>query len=115
MNDQQPQKPLSEHAAISCEEARGSTCLCRCGGLLHGAKRGGASYGKQADGSFVGTPRAFFEHLAEDDPHFILSAEAKAQLRQERKEQKRREREEVAEDQRNGARCASWFLLVGEP
>lgn len=116
MTEQKQKKPLSEQAARSCEEARGPTCHCRCGGMLHGGKRGGTQYGKQADGTFVDTPREFFEQLAEDDPHYLLSAEAKAERSQERKEQKRRAREEelerrwqkIIEMERNAPRGLFW-------
>lgn len=33
-------KPLSFNQARSCEEALRPRCRCRCGGKLHGAKRG---------------------------------------------------------------------------
>ena len=88
-------KPLSEAAARSCEEARGATCHCRCGGAFHGGKRGGSQYGKQTDGTFFDTPREFFEQLPPDDPHYLLSAEIKRQRAEERKAQKRKEREEA--------------------
>jgi len=31
---------LSKRAATRCEEATNPRCRCRCGGALHGAKRG---------------------------------------------------------------------------
>lgn len=34
------QKAMSYSAAMRCEEAREPVCKCRCGGKLHGAKRG---------------------------------------------------------------------------
>ncbi len=78
-------KPLSKLQALNCEQAKEPTCKCRCGGRLHGAKRGGT----------IGDPPAsFFAQLPEDDPHYVPSAEAVAQKRRERLEQKRREREE---------------------
>lgn len=97
MSEKKEKKPLSEAAARSCEEARGPTCHCRCGGTLHGGKRGGTQYGKQADGTFRDTPREFFEQLPEDDPHYLLSAEAKKKRTEERKEQKRKEHQEMME------------------
>jgi hypothetical protein len=54
---------LSERQARNCEEALGKVCRCRCGGALHGAKRSG--------GSSTPTPRAFFEELDEEDPHYL--------------------------------------------
>lgn len=66
-------RALSERQAGNCEEAREPVCRCRCGGALHGARRGSSL--------------AFFSSLPADDPHYIPSAEA-------RKEQKRLEREE---------------------
>lgn len=109
-------KPLSDAAARSCEEARGPSCHCRCGGQFHGGKRGGAQYGKQADGTFLDTPREFFEQLPEDDPHYLMSAEVKAKRAQERKEQKRKEHEEamnrrwarIAEMEANAPRDLFW-------
>lgn len=88
-------KPLSEKAARSCEEARGTSCHCRCGGQFHGGKRGGSQYGKQTDGTFLDTPREFFERLPEDDPHYLMSAEVKQQRAKERAEQKRKEKQEA--------------------
>jgi hypothetical protein len=62
-------KPLSAKQAGACEQAAAPACTCRCGGALHGAKRG--------DG------RAFFEALPADDPHYLPSDAQKA-LRNER-------------------------------
>lgn len=53
-------KTLSERAAKNCEEAREPRCRCRCGGKLHGAKRGGAD-----------ASREWFEALPADDPHYV--------------------------------------------
>jgi hypothetical protein len=50
-------KRLSMRAALRCEMAHNARCRCRCGGLLHGAKR-------QAE-----FDPWFFEGLPEDDPH----------------------------------------------
>lgn len=97
MDRQKEKKPLSEAAARSCEEARGDSCHCRCGGAHHGGKRGGTQYGKQSDGTFLDTPREFFEQLPEDDPHYLMSAEAKKQRAEVRKEQKRKEKQEAEE------------------
>lgn len=63
-------KPLSDKQAQACENATQLVCKCRCGGALHGAKRGGTA----ADG---GLDRAFFESLSEDDPHYLPSAAVK--------------------------------------
>jgi len=46
---------LSLSRAKSCETATTGKCRCRCGGLLHGMKRGDDS--------------AFFEGLPREDPH----------------------------------------------
>lgn len=97
MNEQNEKKPLSERAARSCEEARGPSCHCRCGGQLHGGKRGGQQYGKQTDGTYLDTPREFFEQLPSDDPHYLMSAEIKKQRAKEKAEQKRQARQEVME------------------
>lgn len=97
MSEQKAKKPLSEQAARACEEARGPSCHCRCGGAYHGGKRGGSQYGKQADGTFLDTPREFFEQLPEDDPHYLLSAEAKKARAKARREQKAQEHREMME------------------
>ncbi len=78
-------KPLSEKQARSCEEAKDPVCKCRCGGRLHGARRGGDN----------DTPRSFFEGLPEDDPHYLPSAAKVAEAEEKRKEEKRRERDEM--------------------
>jgi len=52
-------KRLSMRAAQRCETAKGKTCKCRCGGLLHGAGRG--------------QDASYFEKLPKDDPHHALS------------------------------------------
>jgi hypothetical protein len=64
---------------------------------MHGGKRGGSQYGKQADGSFLDTPREFFEQLPENDPHYLLSTEAKVKHAKARKEQKRQEHQAMME------------------
>jgi hypothetical protein len=51
-------KRLSLRQAGRCESAKTPRCKCRCGGLLHGAARGGSP--------------AFFEGLPNADPHFAL-------------------------------------------
>lgn len=56
----EPKKALTERQARNCEEAKLPRCRCRCGGLLHGAKRGG-----------VKPERSFYEALPKDDPHCI--------------------------------------------
>lgn len=53
-------RALSERQARNCEEARKPVCRCRCGGALHGAKRGGEKPG-----------RTWYEQLPEDDPHKV--------------------------------------------
>jgi hypothetical protein len=45
-------RPLNYTQADACEYARFPRCKCRCGGALHGAKRG--------------VP---FDRLPKDDPH----------------------------------------------
>lgn len=50
-------------AARRCETAEYKTCKCRCGGALHGVKRG--------------TEAQFFEGLPEEDPHFALESKRK--------------------------------------
>lgn len=65
------QRPLSPRQAQKCEDAHEPKCVCRCGGRLHGAKRG--------DG------RAFLGSLAEGDPHYTPTDEKKAELAAERK------------------------------
>lgn len=57
---------LSERQARNCEEARLPRCRCRCGGALHGARRGGA-----------GASREFYESLPEGDPHQIRQQRVK--------------------------------------
>lgn len=47
------QRALGYAYAKACEEARETTCRCRCGGVWHGAKR-----------------TAYPETLAVDDPHY---------------------------------------------
>jgi hypothetical protein len=53
-------KRLSESQARRCEEARTARCRCRCGGLMHGAKRIPAD-----------APRGAYEALPPDDPHQV--------------------------------------------
>lgn len=53
-------RALSERQARNCEEARHPVCRCRCGGALHGAKRGGTK-----------PDRSYYEQLPDDDPHKI--------------------------------------------
>ncbi len=94
---QQEKKPLSERAARACEEARQPSCKCRCGGTQHGTKRGGGQYGKQSDGTFLDTPREFFELLPEDDPHYVPSEAVKTERRKAKAEQKRKEHQKAME------------------
>lgn len=61
-------KQLSQKQASRCEEAKEPVCKCRCGGALHGAKRG-----KGAE---------FFDSLPADDPHHIPSKERKSRERE---------------------------------
>lgn len=53
-------RQLSERQARNCEEARTPRCRCRCGGRLHGVKRGGNN-----------PERTFYEDLPDDDPHHL--------------------------------------------
>lgn len=82
-NKDEPQKPLTERLARSCEEAGGPTCECRCLGKLHGIARFG-----------VGGPRAAYEDLPEDDPHHLFTKAELEEMRRQRKEQKRKAWEE---------------------
>ena len=59
------QRRLTEKQASRCENALTPRCRCRCGGSLHGAKRGGEDV----------PSRAFFEELADDDPHRVRTWE----------------------------------------
>lgn len=54
---------LSRFAAQRCEDACEPVCKCRCGGALHGAKRGSGL--------------VFLTGLPEADPHFVPSKEWK--------------------------------------
>jgi hypothetical protein len=116
MQQQKEKKPLGEGAARACEEARGPVCHCRCQGKLHGSKRGGQHYGEQADGTFLDTPRAFFEVLPEDDPHYVLSAQAKKKRADAYREAKRKEHleamarryEKLAEMESTAPRSLFW-------
>ena len=58
-------KALSLRQVSNCEHAREKRCKCRCGGALHGIKRG--------DGE------EFFTCLPENDPHYIVSKAVKKQ------------------------------------
>ncbi len=58
-------KALTERQARNCEEAKGPVCRCRCGGALHGAKRGGDN-----------PDRTWYEALPEDDPHLVKKKKA---------------------------------------
>lgn len=58
-------RKLTERQARACEEALYPTCKCRCGGVLHGAKRRGYEQG-----------RDFYENLPDDDPHLIKKKKA---------------------------------------
>ncbi len=56
-----PKRALSLRQAQNCENALHPTCKCRCGGALHGAKRGGDNP----------PTREFFMGLDEGDPHYV--------------------------------------------
>lgn len=56
-------RSLSQRAADRCEGAKHPRCRCRCGGALHGAKRGQGP--------------SFFESLPAEDPHHVPSEEEK--------------------------------------
>lgn len=64
-------KPLSFRQAQNCETARESKCVCRCGGRLHGAARGGREQLEL---------RGFYERLADEDPHRIPSAKERREF-----------------------------------
>lgn len=74
-------RPLNERQARRCEEAHHPRCRCRCGGILHGATRGG-----------VDAPADYYEQLGDDDPHRIETEEVKAQRRAAYAVRRRRER-----------------------
>ena len=76
----------TEHQAKSCEEARETSCHCRCGGRAHGARRGGDD-----------APLSFYYQLPEDDPHYTPSPEKRKQLAQERRETRRKEKQDRVE------------------
>lgn len=73
-------KRLSLRQAQACENAITPRCRCRCGGALHGARRGVAS------GYDAGElpPRDWFAELPESDPHKLTSAEEIAARRKAR-------------------------------
>jgi hypothetical protein len=54
-------RALSLGQAGACEMAEGPVCRCRCRGAFHGAARNG--------GGEEPVDRAWFEELADDDPH----------------------------------------------
>lgn len=56
-------KTLSLRAAKRCENSEHTRCRCRCGGVLHGAKRG--------------LDETYFFNLPEDDPHKANERKAK--------------------------------------
>jgi hypothetical protein len=58
-------RPLNYTQADACENARFSRCKCRCGGALHGAKRG--------------IP---FDELGIDDPHHTDAEPANPRARE---------------------------------
>lgn len=65
MSERLRARRLSQKQAQACENALTPRCRCRCGGQLHGAKRGGEEV----------PPREWFEELAPDDPHRITTEE----------------------------------------
>jgi hypothetical protein len=67
---------LSLRQAQACENALNSRCRCRCGGALHGAKRGGADV----------PGRAWFEDLPANDPHRVSDANDRRRQRKEYRE-----------------------------
>lgn len=73
--DSHPANPraLSVKQADKCEQAKEHVCKCRCGGALHGAKRGSGI--------------TFFNRLPANDPHYIQSKEAKAAAKRQRREE----------------------------
>lgn len=56
-------RTLSLRQAQRCETSDHSRCRCRCGGALHGVKRG--------------LDESFFFSLPEDDPHRAVERRAK--------------------------------------
>lgn len=74
-------RDLSLRQAANCEEAREPICRCRCGGALHGAKRG--------------TGAIFFGSLPETDPHYIPTAEARAARKRAAREEAQKRRYEA--------------------
>lgn len=76
-------KPLTQKQAANCENAREPVCKCRCGGALHGAKRGGDNPSDE-----------FFWALPEDDPHYHPSPEKKAELASQRREERNAKKRE---------------------
>jgi hypothetical protein len=51
-------KQLSAFQAQSCEEAKQPKCVCRCGGTLHGGKRGNVCTFAWDDPHYPGKPCA---------------------------------------------------------
>ena len=96
------ERPLTLKQAQNCENAREPVCKCRCGGALHGAKRGGD------------TPTAtFFETLPEDDPHYRPDAKKKAELANQRREAKNAEKREATR-LKNERVMAAWSELYSD-
>lgn len=87
-------KSLSLKQAQNCENAKEPVCKCRCGGALHGAKRGGETPGLD-----------FFEGLPSDDPHRLLSQDEK----RERINATNREKTRIKQEKRH----AAWMKLYG--
>ena len=83
MIEQKQKKPLTERQAKNCEEAREPVCHCRCGGAMHGGKRGGGNASME-----------FYYGLPEDDPHYTPSPEKRKQQQQERIAAKKRAKQE---------------------
>lgn len=74
-------RSLSMRQARNCEEAREPVCKCRCGGTLHGAKRGSGD--------------SFFNGLPDNDPHFVPSKQYKADKKKRENDEKWRKRFEA--------------------
>lgn len=89
-------KELSFRQAYNCENAKEPVCKCRCGGSLHGAKRGGEE-----------PNREFFETLPDDDPHRMLTKTEKREASNARKREQTRIKNEKI--------MAAWLKLHSTP
>jgi len=81
-------KALSQRMANECENAKNPTCHCRCGGMLHGARR--APTNTSGD-----TAPQWFEQLPETAPHFVPSKKRAKELAKERKRAKKKAEREA--------------------